>query len=84
MTRKTKHELIVELLAAVRANQNATDQMDDAGNWYPWSECELFHKLVSAARQEDREGRPRGYMLGLVHPPVDPARLKNFVFASRL
>ncbi len=30
MTRKTKLELIVELLAAVRANQNATDQMDDA------------------------------------------------------
>jgi DNA-binding MarR family transcriptional regulator len=30
MTRKTKPELIVELLAAVRANQNATDQMDDA------------------------------------------------------
>ena len=30
MTRKTKQELIVELLAAVRANQNATDQMDDA------------------------------------------------------
>jgi DNA-binding MarR family transcriptional regulator len=30
MTRKTKGELIVELLAAVRANQNATDQMDDA------------------------------------------------------
>ena len=28
--RKTKAELIVELLAAVRANQNATDQMDDA------------------------------------------------------
>ena len=30
MTRRTKPELIVELLAAVRANQNATDQMDDA------------------------------------------------------
>ncbi len=30
MTRKTKPELIVELLTAVRANQNATDQMDDA------------------------------------------------------
>jgi DNA-binding MarR family transcriptional regulator len=30
MTRKTKQELIVELLTAVRANQNATDQMDDA------------------------------------------------------
>jgi DNA-binding MarR family transcriptional regulator len=28
--RKTKPELIGELLAAVRANQNATDQMDDA------------------------------------------------------
>ena len=28
--RKTKSELIGELLAAVRANQNATDQMDDA------------------------------------------------------
>lgn len=28
--RKTKAELIGELLAAVRANQNATDQMDDA------------------------------------------------------
>jgi DNA-binding MarR family transcriptional regulator len=30
MSKKTKTELIVELLAAVRANQNATDQMDDA------------------------------------------------------
>jgi DNA-binding MarR family transcriptional regulator len=30
MSKKTKAELIVELLAAVRANQNATDQMDDA------------------------------------------------------
>jgi DNA-binding MarR family transcriptional regulator len=30
MTRKTKQELIAELLAAVRANQNATDKMDDA------------------------------------------------------
>jgi DNA-binding MarR family transcriptional regulator len=30
MRRKTKPELVGELLAAVRANQNATDQMDDA------------------------------------------------------
>jgi DNA-binding MarR family transcriptional regulator len=30
MSKKTKPELIVELLAAVRANQSATDQMDDA------------------------------------------------------
>jgi DNA-binding MarR family transcriptional regulator len=30
MSKKTKAELIVELLGAVRANQNATDQMDDA------------------------------------------------------
>jgi len=30
MTRKTKHELIVELIEAVRANQLATDKMDEA------------------------------------------------------
>jgi DNA-binding MarR family transcriptional regulator len=30
MTRKTKQELIFEVLAAVRVNQNATDNMDDA------------------------------------------------------
>ncbi len=60
------------------------DQKDEYGGWYPWSEGELYHKLADADSHEDREDRPRGYMLGLVHPPIDKARLKDFVFASRL
>jgi DNA-binding MarR family transcriptional regulator len=32
MTRKTKRELVHELVAATRASQTATDKMDDAGS----------------------------------------------------
>jgi len=60
------------------------DQLDEYGGCFPWSEGELHHKLADADRGEDRDGRPRGYMLAFVHPPVDPDRLKEFVFASRL
>lgn len=60
------------------------DQLDEYGDWYPWSEGDLYHKLADADRHEDREGRARGYMLGFVQPPADKARLKDFVFASRL
>lgn len=60
------------------------DQLDEYGEWYPWDESQLYHKLADADRHEDRDGRPRGYMLGLVQPPADRTRLKNFVFASRL
>lgn len=60
------------------------DQLDEYGEWYPWDESQLYHKLADADRHEDRDGRPRGYMLGWVQPPADRTRLKNFVFASRL
>jgi len=60
------------------------DQHDEYGAWYPWEEAELYRKLADADSSEDRDGRSRGYMLGLVHLPVDRDRLKDFVFASRL
>lgn len=73
-----------EALAVFAEWGEREDQLDEAGGWYPWSEGELYHKLTDADRGEDRDGPPRGYMLGRVHPPVDPARLKSFVFAARL
>ena len=36
---------------------------DAQGNYYPWKRSELRRKLEDAAKQEDPQGRPRGYLL---------------------
>jgi hypothetical protein len=36
---------------------------DAHGGYYPWQRSEIRHKLEDAARQEDPQGRPSGYLL---------------------
>jgi hypothetical protein len=41
---------------------------DERGNYFPWERKQIRHKLEDAARQDDPQGRPRGYLL----PAWDP------------
>ena len=62
------------------------DQIDEDGDWFPWSSAELMHKLRDADQREDRAGRPRGYLLTERDdlPEPDVAALRKHFFGSRV
>ncbi len=52
-----------EALPLMLAWGRQPDQLDEHGDWCPWTRQQLRHKLEDAAAKSDLQDRPDGYML---------------------